>query len=378
VLWLWARAAPLLGRRDLSAMSGLRIFWVFAKLGFQNEAAYRANFWVQIFESLLNLGSALAAVAIIFARTDTLAGWRAGELVTLLGVYFVVYGAIQIVIAPSLTKFMEDVRTGALDFTLVKPADAQLLVSLSEVRVWKLVDLGLGLVISPRPRPHRGRVGALQALGFLVALAAGAITVYGFWMLLATCAFWFVRLENVLMIFWNMYQAGRWPVDICPRWLRWTLTGLVPVALTVTVPAEALAGRPSAKSRARVRGGARDLALLALVLEERAAPLLERLGLSRARSAEQRRSSARSFKPSAPPAARPCARTGRAEVIDLLVQARDLELGLQVRAEVEVRLHAITRRQPILGHHDDRRLQRGEAGEHQVQRDEPVRIESGA
>jgi ABC-2 type transport system permease protein len=146
---------------------------------------------------------------------------------------------------------MEDVRTGALDFTLVKPVDAQLLVSLSEVRVWKLVDLLLGLAILGYGLARiAADVGALQALGFAVALGAGALTVYGFWMLLATCAFWFVRLENVLMIFWNMYQAGRWPVDVYPRWLRWTLTGLVPVALAVTVPAEALAGRLSAQNLA--------------------------------------------------------------------------------------------------------------------------------
>jgi ABC-2 type transport system permease protein len=225
----------------------LRVLWTFARLGFQNEAAYRANFWVQIFESLLNVGSALAAVGLIFARTETLAGWRPAELVALLGVYFVVYGAIHVVISPSLTKFMEDVRQGTLDFALTKPVDAQLLVSLSEVRVWKLVDLGLGLAILASGLGRiAAEIGALQALAFLVALAAGATTVYGFWMLLATCAFWFVRLENVLMIFWNMYQAGRWPVDVYPRWLRWTLTGLVPVALAVTVPAEALAGRLSA------------------------------------------------------------------------------------------------------------------------------------
>jgi ABC-2 type transport system permease protein len=228
-------------------LASLRVFWVFAKLGFQNEAAYRANFWVQIFESVLNVGSALTAVAILFARTDTIAGWRAPELVTLLGVYFVMYGAIQVVISPSLTKFMEDVRSGALDFTLTKPVDAQLLVSFSEVRVWKLVDLGLGLAILASGLSRiTATLGIWQALGFVVALAAGAVTVYSFWMLLATCAFWFVRLENVLMIFWNMYQAGRWPVDVYPRWLRWTLTGLVPVALAVTVPAEALAGRLSA------------------------------------------------------------------------------------------------------------------------------------
>ena len=113
---------------------------------------------------------------IVFARTDTLAGWHAAELVTLLGVYFVVYGAIHIVIAPSLTKFMEDVRTGALDFTLIKPADAQLLVSLSEVRVWKLVDLGLGLaILGWRTRAHLGRHRpARRRSASLVALVAGA------------------------------------------------------------------------------------------------------------------------------------------------------------------------------------------------------------
>jgi ABC-2 type transport system permease protein len=243
-------------------MRSLAIFWVFAKLGFQNEAAYRANFWVQIFESVLNVGWALSAVAVIFARTDTLAGWRAPELITLLGVYFVVYGAIQVVISPSLTKFMEDVRSGALDFTLTKPADAQLLVSLSEVRVWKLVDLGLGLAILASGLSRiSAEVGAREALGFGIALVAGAVTVYSFWMVLATCAFWFVRLENLLMIFWNMYQAGRWPVDVYPRWLRWTLTGLVPVALAVTVPAEALAGRLSAANLALACGVALALAL---------------------------------------------------------------------------------------------------------------------
>jgi ABC-2 type transport system permease protein len=225
-------------------MAWLRIVWTFAKIGFQNEAAYRANFWVEIFESLVNVGSALGSVAVVFTRTDTLVGWHPAELVTLLGVYFTVYGAIHVVINPSLTRFMDDVRQGSLDFTLTKPADAQLLVSTSEIRVWKLVDLALGLCIlgwglSGIP----GRVSLAEAAGFALALVAGATTVYAFWMLLATFAFWFVRLENILMLFWNMYQAGRWPVGIYPRWLRIGLTAIVPVAFAVTVPAEALAGR---------------------------------------------------------------------------------------------------------------------------------------
>jgi viologen exporter family transport system permease protein len=224
--------------------SWLDVFWTFTKIGFQNESAYRANFWVEIVESLVNVGSALGSVQVVFARTDTLVGWTPAELVTLLGVYFTVYGLIHVVVSPSLTRFMDDVRQGNLDFTLTKPADAQLLVSTSEVRVWKLVDFGLGLgILCWGLSGIAERVSPLAAAGFALALVAGATTVYAFWMLLATCAFWFIRLENILMLFWNMYQAGKWPVAIYPPWLRIGLTAIVPVAFAVTVPAEALSGR---------------------------------------------------------------------------------------------------------------------------------------
>src|SRR5690606_7285365 len=72
---------------------------------------------------------------------------------------------------------------------------------------------------------------------------AGATIVYSFWLILATSAFWFVKTENILVIFQAMYQAGRWPVTIYPAWLQSILTFLVPIAFAVTVPAEALTGR---------------------------------------------------------------------------------------------------------------------------------------
>jgi ABC-2 type transport system permease protein len=47
----------------------------------------------------------------------------------------------------------------------------------------------------------------------------------------------------MLFIFESMYEAGRWPVGIYPRWLRLTLTFVVPVAFAVTVPSQAIVGR---------------------------------------------------------------------------------------------------------------------------------------
>jgi ABC-2 type transport system permease protein len=225
-------------------VSFLRLFAVFVRIGALSELAYRANFWFQLFESFLALGTALATLAVVFSQTDSLGGWSADELVALIGVYYLVLGMLNLVIAPSLTKFMEHVQMGSLDQTLTKPADAQLLVSISEVRMWKVVEVLLGAAVMGTALVRlAGTVGPVESLAFATALLGGAAIVYSVWLILATLSFWFIRVENILMIFWSLYWAARWPVGIYPGWLRWTLTLLVPVAFAVTVPAEAVSGR---------------------------------------------------------------------------------------------------------------------------------------
>jgi ABC-2 type transport system permease protein len=164
--------------------------------------------------------------------------------VALVGVYFLVGGVIGLVIQPSMERFIDSVRQGTLDYTLTKPEDAQLLVSIQGVEIWKLIDIALGFGVLVVALGRLGeRVGAWQAAAFAGMLLAGGAIVYSFWLILATCSFWFVRVENILIIFQSMYEAGRWPVSLYPGWLRFGLTFLVPVAFATTVPAEALTGR---------------------------------------------------------------------------------------------------------------------------------------
>ena len=232
-------------------MSALQLAWVFLRVGVLNELEYRVNFYVQVLQALLGLATALGALAVVFSHTSTLGGWGPDELLALLGVYFLVGGLINLVIQPSMQRLMEDVRKGTLDFVLTKPADAQLLVSVRQIEVWKLVDVAMGLVVLVVAIGRLGAaVGAVRAASFGVALVAGGLIVYSFWLILATCSFWFVRLENILVVFQSMYQAGRWPVGLYPGWLRAALTFLVPIAFATSVPAEALAGRLDAQGLA--------------------------------------------------------------------------------------------------------------------------------
>lgn len=223
-----------------------RLLRVFLRVGAMGELAYRANFFMQLLESVIDLGTALGGLAVIFSYTSSLGGWRPEEVAALVGVFFLVGGAIRFIVQPSMEQLIESVREGTLDFTLTKPEDSQLLVSIQRVSIWRLTDFILGTVVLVVALSRLGEhVGLREAAGFAVALAAGGVIVYSFWLILASLSFWFVRVENILVVFQSVYEAGRWPVTLYPRWLRFCLTFLVPVAFATTVPAQALAGRLS-------------------------------------------------------------------------------------------------------------------------------------
>lgn len=225
-------------------MNALRLLAIFFRLGAMNELQYRANFWIQLVRTMMNLGFALFAVFVVYDHTDQLNGWTSWELVTLMGVWTLMGGMLGVVMQPSMEKLIEDVREGTLDFSLTKPEDAQLLVSVGQVQVWRLVDVLVGALVIVVALNNMGReTGLREVLGFGLSLSAGSVILYSFWLMLSTVAFWFVRIENILMIFHSMYDAARWPVTMYPGWMQAMLTFLVPVAFAVTVPAGALVGR---------------------------------------------------------------------------------------------------------------------------------------
>ena len=218
--------------------------WLSFRVGALTELQYRVNFFVQLFQSLVSLGTALVVLALVFSHTPELAGWSRDQLLAVVGVHFVMGGLIRTAIQPSMVRMIEDIRLGTLDYALTKPEDAQLLVSFRDVRIWQVVDVLVGgVVLGTAVARLQTAIGPATALGFAAALLLGAVMIYCFWLLLTIGAFWFVRIEFIVELFDGIYQAGRWPVGVYPDWLRAGFTFLVPLAFAVTVPAEGLTGR---------------------------------------------------------------------------------------------------------------------------------------
>jgi ABC-2 type transport system permease protein len=229
----------------------LKLFGVFFRVGALNELQYRANFAVQVFQSIISLLTGLAVLALVFGQTTDLDGWSQSELLAVMGVHILMGGVIGAAVQPNMERLMGDVRQGTLDFILTKPEDSQVLVSVREFRIWRLVDVVVGGVVLVFAIVQiQGTLGLTTALAFAFALLIGATMIYCFWLILTTAAFWIVRMDEIHELWDGIYQSGRWPVAIYPGWLRISLTYLVPIAFAVTVPAEVLTGRLTAETLA--------------------------------------------------------------------------------------------------------------------------------
>ena len=209
-----------------------------------NELQYRTNFFIQLLQSTVSIVTALVVLKVLYSQTQALNGWSESELLVVMGIQILLGGVIRTAIQPNMQRLMEEVQDGKLDFALTKPEDSQVLISVRDVRIWRIVDVFGGVAvlaygISGLDHP----VGPSDLLLFLAMLIVGAITIYCFWLVIATLAFWIVAAWNIIELFEGVYQTGRFPVSIYPGWLRFGVTFLVPIAFAITVPAEGVTSR---------------------------------------------------------------------------------------------------------------------------------------
>ena len=221
-----------------------RLAWSFFRVSAMNELHYRANFFIQLVQSTVAVATGLIALAVIFDHTTDLNGWSRAELIIVMGVFTLVGGLIGFAIEPNMGRVLSDIHQGTFDFVLTKPADSQLLSSVRQFHLWRLVDAGVGLgVIVWGLVRLAGTIGADEVAGFALTLVAGMILIYCLWLSVTAGAFWIVRMDEVHDLFMGLYRAGQYPVGIYPGWMRVGLTFLIPIAFAVTVPSEAVTGR---------------------------------------------------------------------------------------------------------------------------------------
>ncbi|BDG10145.1 ABC transporter permease [Anaeromyxobacter paludicola] len=222
----------------------LRLLGVQFRASLAVAMQYRVEFVVEGLLGLFWAFWSLVPLLVLFQHRPSVAGWSFPEALVVIGWFALMKGVLEGAVNPSLQSVVEHIRKGTLDFVLLKPADAQFLVSTAKFEPWRVIDLAGALAIFGWAFHLLGRwptPGHVAAS--LLLLACAAWILYSLWILVVSAAFFVVKVDNLSFLFSSIFDAARWPASVFRGAWRLVFTFVVPLALMTTYPAEALLGR---------------------------------------------------------------------------------------------------------------------------------------
>lgn len=205
---------------------------------------YRLDFVLEVLMALFWSATALVPLYVLFSIRDGVRGWSAEEMLVVVGFFTMLKGVLASVIQPSLSQAVEHIRKGTLDFLLLKPADAQFLLSTSKLELPHLADVLAGIAILAWALAHiPGPVSVSFCLLALVFLLCALTILYALWILVVSLAFRVVKIDNMNHLLVSLFDAARWPSSVFRGALAIVFTFVIPLALLTTYPALALLGK---------------------------------------------------------------------------------------------------------------------------------------
>ena len=184
-----------------------KVFLTFANNSLIRDMTFRTNFLLQCVSSvgwtLMNVGFYL----ILFQYTDTIgaqSGWDRDKFFLFLATTWFINSVVQTFFMPNAEEFSELIRTGGLDFALLKPIDTQFLISFRKVDWSSLSNFFAGLiiaVISLHNLAHRElnpmTPTASEVLLYLLFVAFGIVIMYSLMICLSATSVWLGRNQTL-------------------------------------------------------------------------------------------------------------------------------------------------------------------------------------
>ena len=219
-----------------------RVWLMFLKVSLSREMIFRMNFLIEVVTTCFWIAAQLLLFQIIFGHVDKIRDWSQPEYYGFMATGMLINAFVEMLFMPNCANLSEQIRTGNLDFALVKPIDTQFFVSFQTVDMSLLAQVAVSLGLLGYSVTASGvtvtLVSAVMYL-FLVAVAVGFF--YGMMIALASAAVFMGRNQGLYDFWFYVTSFARYPGDMYRQgaigevfWFGFSF--IIPILLVVTVP----------------------------------------------------------------------------------------------------------------------------------------------
>jgi ABC-2 type transport system permease protein len=230
-------------------MNYIRVFLTFARNSLVRDMTFRANFLIDMITSIIWVLMNLGFYTLIFQFTQSIGtdtGWEKYPFFLFLATSLLINSLVQAFFMTNVEEMSELIRTGALDFALLKPIDTQFLVSLTRMEWSALGNFFVGLALIVFSLVKLGYMpGVLELALYPLYILCGVAIYYSLMIALAATSVWLGRNVTLLDFWFYLTTFSRYPMEIYKGTfgtpLRFAFTFVIPILVVVNVPARLLA-----------------------------------------------------------------------------------------------------------------------------------------
>lgn len=229
----------------------LRVWLTFLRNSAVRELSFRGNFILNGITRAFWFAAQLTLYEIIYSNVDAIQGWSREQYFAFMATGMLINSIIEMFFMPNCAHFSELIRTGNLDFALLKPIDTQFLISCEKVELsmlnqmlFSVALLTYGLIGIGEP------VSMLQVAAYLTFVIVGVMFFYSLMIAVAAMSVWLGRNQGLYDFWFYITVFARYPRNIYDgvddsriepgEVLQSAFTYIVPILLVVTVPAEVI------------------------------------------------------------------------------------------------------------------------------------------
>lgn len=217
------------------------IWWVLTGQSTQTALASKLGASLFIIGKIMRFTFFLLFLIIVLSKTNIVAGYTLWQMVLFYATFNLIDTLTQFFLR-EVYRFRSYVVSGNFDYMLTKPLSPLLRSLFGGSDILDLIPL-LGLVIFiGYIATHLGNVTVTSVLVYALLIVNAFLIALSFHIFVIALGVITTEVDNAIWIFREMTQLGRVPIEIYREPLSFVLTFVLPVAIMISFPAQALMG----------------------------------------------------------------------------------------------------------------------------------------
>lgn len=232
-----------------------QLFVTFARNSLIRDMTFRTNFLIEVVSSIGWMAMNLGFYLLVFSYTSSIGdpdnpenGWDKYQFFVFIATTMFINSLVQALFMPNAQEMSELVRTGGLDFALLKPVDTQFLLSLRKINWSSLGNFVVALAVLGYAvrKLDFSQFEPIQYFLYPFYIVCGVIILYSIMISLAATSIWLGRNQTLYDFWFYITNFSRYPMEIYSGntlgvALQTVFTFIIPVLIVINVPARMMA-----------------------------------------------------------------------------------------------------------------------------------------